>query len=222
MTKEEVIGKIREVGIVPVVRARSLRIARLAVDAVCAGELPIVEITMTVPDATEVIRQVVRENDAAVLTGAGTVTTAEQARACIDAGAQFLVSPGLSAEVLGVAASHGVLAIPGVLTPTEVMAALALGVNLVKVFPSGNVGGPRYIKALRGPFPKLQMIPTGGVTLANAREFIESGALALGVGSELIDEAALLKGKGALVTERARQFVEAVRHSRDQFKRMVI
>ncbi len=221
MTKDEVIGKICEVGIVPVVRARSLRSARLAVEALCAGDLPIVEITMTVPDATEVIRQVVRENGGAVLTGAGTVTTAEQARACLDAGAQFLVSPGLSAAVLSVAASCGVLAIPGVLTPTEVMAAVALDVNLVKVFPSGNVGGPRYIKALRGPFPKLQMIPTGGVTLANAREFIESGALALGVGSELIDEEALLNGNSALVTERARQFVEAVRHPRDQFKRRV-
>jgi 2-dehydro-3-deoxyphosphogluconate aldolase/(4S)-4-hydroxy-2-oxoglutarate aldolase len=218
MTKDEVIERIRAVGVVPVVRARSLRIARLAVDAMCAGDLPIVEITMTVPDATEVIRQVVRENGAAVLIGAGTVTTAEQARECIDAGAQFIVSPGLSAEVLGVAESCGVPAIPGVLTPTEVMAAVTLGVNLVKVFPIGNIGGARYIKALRGPFPNLQMIPTGGVTLANAREFLDAGALALGVGSELVDEEALLNGKGAQVAERARQFVEAVKHARDETK----
>lgn len=214
MTVEEVVRKIGEVGIIPVVRAPSLRVARLAVEAICAGGLPIVEITMTVPDAPEVIRQVVSEYGKNVLAGAGTVTTAEQARACLDAGAQFLVSPGFSVDVLRVAASRQVLAIPGVITPTEVMAAQAAGVNLVKVFPCGNFGGPRYIKDLKGPFPKLQMVPTGGVSLANVVEYISAGAFALGVGSELVNEVALSQEKSALVTNCARQFVEAVRQAR--------
>lgn len=214
MTVEEVAQRIGHIGIIPVVRAHSIHIARLAVEAICAGGIPIAEITMTVPDAPEVIRQVVREYGKDILTGAGTVTTAEQARACLDAGAQFLVSPGFSASVLRVAASRGVLAIPGVLTPSEVMAAQEAGINLVKVFPCGSAGGPRHLKALHGPFPELQIIPTGGVTLANVGEYIASGAFALGVGSELVNEAALNQDKGATVTDTARRFVEAVRHAR--------
>jgi len=214
MTVEEVAAKIGEVGIVPVIRAQSLRVASLAVEAVCAGGLPIVEITMTVPGAVEVIEQVVSKYGKNILTGAGTVTRAEQARACIDAGAQFLVSPGLSSQVLRVAASRKVLAIPGVLTPTELMAAQEAGVTLVKVFPCGSAGGPRHIKALRGPFPGLRMIPTGGVTLANVGEYLAAGAFALGVGSELVNEKALDQNKSALVTECTCQFMEAVRRAR--------
>jgi 2-dehydro-3-deoxyphosphogluconate aldolase/(4S)-4-hydroxy-2-oxoglutarate aldolase len=214
VTVEEVAQRIGQIGIIPVVRAHSIHVARLAVEAICAGGIPIAEITMTVPDAPEVIRQVVREYGKDILTGAGTVTTAEQARACLDAGAQFLVSPGFSASVLRAAASRGVLAIPGVLTPSEVMAAQEAGINLVKVFPCGSAGGPLHLKALHGPFPELQMIPTGGVTLANVGEYIASGAFALGVGSELVNEAALNQDKGATVTDTARRFVEAVRHAR--------
>lgn len=214
MTVEEVVAKMGEVGIVPVIRAQSLRTASLAVEAICAGGIPIVEITMTVPNAVEVIREVVSRYGRDVLAGAGTVTTSDQARACLDAGAQFLVSPGLSTSVLRMAATENVLAVPGVFTPTEIMAAQELGVNLVKIFPCGSASGPRHIKALKGPFPKLRMIPTGGVTLANAEEYISAGAFALGIGSELVNEAALCDGRDGQVAECARQFLEAVRRAR--------
>lgn len=214
MTVEEVAQKIGEIGIIPVIRAQSFRVASLAVEAVCSGGIPIVEITMTVPNAVEVIRQVVSNYGKDILTGAGTVTHPDQARACIDAGAQFLVSPGLSTAVIRIAAAEKVLAIPGVFTPTEIMAAQESGINLVKLFPCGSAGGARHIKALRGPFPKLRMIPTGGVTLANVGEYIAAGSFALGVGSELVNEAALCDDKNEQVADCARQFVEAVRRGR--------
>jgi 2-dehydro-3-deoxyphosphogluconate aldolase / (4S)-4-hydroxy-2-oxoglutarate aldolase len=214
VTIEEVVRKIGEVGIVPVVRAASPSVACLAAEAVYAGGIPIVEITMTVPDATEVIRQVVKEFGNNVLVGAGTVTTADQASACLEAGAQFLVSPGFSPSVLGVAASRDVLAIPGVLTPTEAMMAQEAAASLLKVFPCANLGGPSYIKALKGPFPTARMIPTGGVTLANVNEYISAGAFAVGVGSELVNESALNQRKAQWVIECARQFVQAVGQAR--------
>jgi 2-dehydro-3-deoxyphosphogluconate aldolase/(4S)-4-hydroxy-2-oxoglutarate aldolase len=214
VTIEEVVRKIGEVGVVPVIRAKSPSTACLAAEAVSAGGIPIVEITMTVPDAIEVIQRVVKEFGKDVLTGAGTVITADQARACLDAGAQFLVSPGFSPGVLEVAASRDVLAIPGVLTPTEVMLAQQANPALLKVFPCGNLGGPLYVRALRGPFPKARMIPTGGITLANVKEYISAGAFAIGVGSELVNEAALNQGRSPAVTECARQFLEAVRQAR--------
>lgn len=213
MTVEEVVRRIGEIGIIPVVRAHSVQVARLAAEAICAGGLPIIEITMTVPNAPEVIRQVVNEYGRELLTGAGTVTTAGQAQACLDAGAQFLVSPGLCASVLPLAAARRVLAIPGVLTPSEVVAVQELGVNLVKVFPCGSAGGARHIKALKGPFPNLAMIPTGGITLANVGEYISAGAFALGVGSELVNEASLLKDTTSVVQE-TRKFLAALREAR--------
>jgi len=214
MTIEEVVAKIGAVGIIPVIRAQSLRTASLAVEAICAGGIPIVEITMTVPNAVAVIREVVSRYGRDVLAGAGTVTTSDQARACLDAGAQFLVSPGLSTSVLRMAAAENVLAVPGAFTPTEVMTAQEAGVNLVKIFPCGSAGGARHIRALKGPFPKLRVIPTGGVTLANAGEYISAGAFALGIGSELVNEAALCDGQSGQVADCARQFVEAVRRAR--------
>jgi 2-dehydro-3-deoxyphosphogluconate aldolase / (4S)-4-hydroxy-2-oxoglutarate aldolase len=214
MTAAEVARKIGQIGIIPVIRAQSFRIVSLAVEAVSSGGIPVVEITMTVPNAVEVIRQVVRTYGKQILTGAGTVTTADQARACLDAGAQFLVSPGFSTAVLHIAAAKKVLAVPGVFTATEIMAAQDAGISLVKVFPCGSAGGARHLKALRGPFPTLQMIPTGGVTLANAGEYIAAGAFALGVGSELVNETALCDDKNGAVTDCARQFVEAVRRAR--------
>jgi 2-dehydro-3-deoxyphosphogluconate aldolase/(4S)-4-hydroxy-2-oxoglutarate aldolase len=214
MTSEEAIKKIAEVGIVPVVRAGSLDEARRAVDAVYAGGICVIEITMTVPDAPAMIREVVRQYGDKVLTGAGTVVNEAQAKMCVDAGAEFLVSPGLSARVLRAAAALGKLAIPGALTPTEVMQALDAGANLIKVFPCGSVGGPKYLKALKAPFPEVSFIPTGGVNLANAGEFFAAGAFALGVGADLVDLAALRANNAAKVTEGARALVEAVRKAR--------
>jgi len=167
MTIEDVIHRIGEIGIVPVVRAATFEDATSAVEAICAGGIPILEITMTVPNAASVIRHLAREYGSTVLIGAGTVTTAEQAERCIGAGAEFIVSPGLSLPVLGVAQARAKLAIPGALTPTELMHAQENGAKLIKIFPCGNVGGPKYLRSLRAPFPNVALIPTGGVNASN-------------------------------------------------------
>ena len=215
MTIDDVIRRIGEIGIVPVVRAAAVDEATRAVEAICAGGIPIVEITMTVPDAITVIRQVARQYGKDVLLGAGTVTTAPQAEQCIAAGAEFIVSPGLSFPVLAAAQACGKLAIPGALTPTELMNAQQNGAKLIKIFPCGNVGGPKYLKSLRGPFPDAALIPTGGVNAANAAEFIAAGAFALGVGAELVNAAALREGNLARIEQAARELVGAVLTARE-------
>jgi 2-dehydro-3-deoxyphosphogluconate aldolase/(4S)-4-hydroxy-2-oxoglutarate aldolase len=214
MTIEEAIATIKKVGIVPVIRAANVEEARKAVEAVCTGGIPIVEITMTVPDAPKLIRSVVEQQGSRVLTGAGTVLTGEQAKACIDAGAEFVVSPGLSLPVLEVARSRGKLAIPGALTPTELINAISAGAQVVKIFPCGNVGGPKYMKALRGPFPNVALIPTGGVNAGNAADYFAAGAFALGVGADLVDLTAIREGRMDKVTAAARELAEAVRAAR--------
>jgi 2-dehydro-3-deoxyphosphogluconate aldolase / (4S)-4-hydroxy-2-oxoglutarate aldolase len=204
MTPEQILKRIGEIGIVPVVRASSSQHALDAVEAIEAGGIPIVEITMTVPNAAATIREVLQRCGDRVLVGAGTVCNAAQARECLDAGAQFLVSPGLSVAVLEVARTLGALAIPGALTPTEIMAAAEAGAKVIKIFPCGSVGGPKYIKALRGPFPDLHFIPTGGVNPANAPEFFASGAFAIGMGSDLVDAVALREGRKHEVVQTCR------------------
>ena len=216
MTIEDVIRRIGEIGIVPVVRAATVEDATRAVEAICAGGIPILEITMTVPNATSVIRHVVREHGNSALIGAGTVTTGEQAEQCIRAGAEFLVSPGMSTHVLAVAQACAKLAIPGALTPTELMHAQDNGAKLIKIFPCGNVGGAKYLQSLRGPFPNVALIPTGGVSASNATDYIAAGAFALGVGGDLINAAALREGNLAKITRAARELVEAVRAARGQ------
>jgi 2-dehydro-3-deoxyphosphogluconate aldolase/(4S)-4-hydroxy-2-oxoglutarate aldolase len=216
MTIEDVIRRIGEIGIVPVVRAATVEDATRAVEAICAGGIPSLEITMTVPNATSVIRHVVREHGNSALIGAGTVTTGEQAEQCIRAGAEFLVSPGMSTHVLAVAQACAKLAIPGALTPTELMHAQDNGAKLIKIFPCGNVGGAKYLQSLRGPFPNVALIPTGGVSASNATDYIAAGAFALGVGGDLINAAALREGNLAKITQAARELVEAVRAARGQ------
>jgi 2-dehydro-3-deoxyphosphogluconate aldolase / (4S)-4-hydroxy-2-oxoglutarate aldolase len=219
MTIDEVIQKIGEVGIVPVVRAATVDEATRAVEAICAGGIPVVEITMTVPDAVTVIREVAQKYRDKVLVGAGTVTNAEQAESCIRAGAQFLVSPGLAVSVLSVAQSNHMLAIPGALTPTELMNAHEHGARLIKIFPCGNVGGAKYLRSLRAPFPHASLIPTGGVNAANAAEFIAAGAFALGVGADLVDAAALRAGNLEKITSAARELAQAVSSAREALKK---
>jgi 2-dehydro-3-deoxyphosphogluconate aldolase/(4S)-4-hydroxy-2-oxoglutarate aldolase len=219
MNIDDVIRKIGEVGVIPVVRARTVDEATRAVDAISAGGIPIVEITMTVPDAISVIRDVALQHGAHALVGAGTVVTAEQAEACIRAGAEFVVSPGLSLPVLSVAQASAKLAIPGALTPTELMNARAHGARLIKIFPCGNVGGPRYLRSLRAPFPDANLIPTGGVNAANAGEFVAAGAFALGVGADLIDAVALREGNLEKITQAARELVRAVASARAELAR---
>jgi 2-dehydro-3-deoxyphosphogluconate aldolase / (4S)-4-hydroxy-2-oxoglutarate aldolase len=211
---EDVIRKIGEVGIVPVVRAASVTEANRAVEAILAGGIPVVEITMTVPGAVSVIREVVKQYGDRVLVGAGTVTNAEQAESCVRAGAEFLVSPGMSLPVLSVARASEKLAIPGALTPTELMNAEEHGAKLVKIFPCGSVGGPKYLKSLKAPFPSASLIPTGGVNAANAAEFIAAGAFALGVGADLVDAAALHEGNLEKIIAAAKELVSAVAAAR--------
>jgi 2-dehydro-3-deoxyphosphogluconate aldolase / (4S)-4-hydroxy-2-oxoglutarate aldolase len=218
MTIEEVIRRIEEIGIVPVVRAATVEEATRAVQAICAGGIPVVEITMTVPNAVSVIREVAQQYRDRVLIGAGTVTTAEQAESCFRAGAEFLVSPGLAASVLSVARAAEKLAIPGALTPTELMNAYDHGARLVKIFPCGNVGGPKYLRSLKAPFPNAQLIPTGGVNAANAADFIAAGAFALGVGADLVDAAALREGNLEKITAAARELVDAVASARQALR----
>jgi 2-dehydro-3-deoxyphosphogluconate aldolase/(4S)-4-hydroxy-2-oxoglutarate aldolase len=215
MTIEDVIRRIGEIGIVPVVRAATVEDATRAVEAICAGGIPILEITMTVPNALAVIRHVIREHGSAALIGAGTVTTGEQADQCIRAGAEFLVSPGLSTHVLAVAQACAKLAIPGALTPTELMHAQDHGAKLIKIFPCGNVGGPKYLRSLRAPFPHASLIPTGGVNAANAADYVAAGAFALGVGGDLVDPAALRAGNLEKITQAARELVQVVHAARE-------
>lgn len=214
MSIEDVVQKIGEVGIIPVVRAASVTEANRAVEAILAGGIPVVEITMTVPGAVSVIREVVKQYADKVLVGAGTVTNAEQAESCVRAGAEFLVSPGLSLPVLSVARASEKLAIPGALTPTELMNAQEHGARLVKIFPCGNVGGPKYLKSLKAPFPSASLIPTGGVNAANAAEFIAAGAFALGVGADLVDPVALREGNLEKISTAARELASAVANAR--------
>jgi 2-dehydro-3-deoxyphosphogluconate aldolase/(4S)-4-hydroxy-2-oxoglutarate aldolase len=216
MDKQKVRERILEIGIVPVVRASSAGEACIAAEAVCQGGIPIVEITMTVPGAVELIRELVKNCGSEVLIGAGTVLNAEAARRCLDAGAQFLVSPGLNLQTVAFAAQEKILVMAGALTPTEVMAAWDAGADFVKVFPCGQVGGAKYIKALKGPFPQIPFIPTGGVNLNTAAEFLEAGCVALGIGGELVQADALKANKPEIIVENARRFLAIVQHTRAQ------
>src|SRR5689334_21987769 len=214
MTKEQTAQRMTDIGIVPVVRAQSASHAIAAAEAVCAGGITIVEVTMTVPGAIEVIAQLAQSIGKEVLIGAGTVLDAETARRCLDAGAEFLVSPGFDLETVKLANREGKLIMAGALTPTEVIAAWKAGSDFVKIFPCGNLGGPKYIKALKGPLPQVPMIPTGSVNLETAADFIKAGAAALGIGGELISPAALKSGDTSEITRIARLFLAAVAEAR--------
>lgn len=215
MSKQEIRARIEKIGIVPVVRAASAQEARFAAEAVCDGGIPIVEITMTVPGAVGVIAELVKTMPE-VLVGAGTVLDAEAARKCAEAGAQFLVTPGFDAGTVAAASELDLLIMAGALTPTEVITAWKSGADFVKVFPCGNLGGAAYIKALKGPLPQVPLVPTGGVNLETAGDYIRAGAAALGVGGELILKEALETHKAEMIRGLAARFVELVREARNR------
>ncbi len=219
MTKEEIRRRILDVGIVPVLRASSAKLAMAAAEAICAGGIPIIEVTMTVPKAVDVIAQLASSIGSDVLIGAGTVLSAEDARRCIGAGAEFIVSPAFDAETVKLVNQENRLMMAGGLTPTEVVTAWKAGSDFVKVFPCGNVGGPKYIKSLKAPLPQIPLVPTGGVTLTTAAAFIRAGAAALGIGSELISEAALTSGDFGQITRTAEEFVAIVREEYEHLYR---
>jgi 2-dehydro-3-deoxyphosphogluconate aldolase / (4S)-4-hydroxy-2-oxoglutarate aldolase len=209
---------IERVGIVPVVRAPSPQLAIRAAEAVLAGGISIFEITMTVPDAAGVIRALRDRFGDRALVGAGTVLSAADARHCIEAGARFVVSPGLDLATIEATHAAGLPIMPGALTPTEVITAWKAGAEMVKIFPASAMGGPKYLRALRGPLPQVKLLPTGGVNESTAGEYIAAGAAALGVGSELVDMAALKAGDDAAITARARALVAAVKAARAKDK----
>lgn len=214
MNKQDVLRRVAEVGIVPVVRASSAEEAIEVVEAIRAGGISVLEITMTVPRAVRVIEQVVDTYGDEVVVGAGTVLDAETARACILAGATFVVSPALNTGTIEMCRRYSVAVLPGALTPTEVVTAWAAGADVVKIFPCGALGGAKYLKSLKAPLPHIEMIPTGGVSLSTAASFIEAGALALGVGADLVDTQAIRDGQPEKVTEAARAYIAAVRDAR--------
>lgn len=205
---------IERVGLIPVLRAKSTAQGRAVVEAMVAGGVNIVEVTMTVPGAIDLLKELKREYGDKLLLGSGTVTTAEQAQATIDAGAEFVVSPSLHPNVIAATKRNKKISCPGALTPTEAITAWNAGADYVKIFPCSAVGGASYLKALLAPFPHLKLIPTGGVTLQSAASFIKAGARALGVGSDLVNLAAVDSGNSETITETARAYLKALAEAR--------
>ena len=201
---------LERVGLIPVLRARNAGQAHAVVQALLLGGINVVEVTMTVPGAVEVLAELKNEYGAKLLLGSGTVTTAAQAEATIDAGAEFVVSPSLHPAVIAVTKARGKISIPGALTPTEAITAWELGADYVKIFPCSAVGGAGYLKALLAPFPQLKLIPTGGVTLQNAASYFEAGARAVGVGGDLVNLAAIDQGTPETITDAARAWLKVI------------
>jgi 2-dehydro-3-deoxyphosphogluconate aldolase/(4S)-4-hydroxy-2-oxoglutarate aldolase len=213
MTRQEIRARIEEIGIIPAIRVSSADDALFAAEAVSESAIPIVEVTMTVPGAVEVIRQLTSHNPD-VLVGAGTLFDADRARRCLDAGASFLTTPGLDMEIVNFALERDVVVFPGALTPTEVSMAWKAGVDFVKVFPCFANGGPAYIQALKGPFATVPLIASGGVNQMNAMDFIRAGAAALGIGRDLIHQDAIRRRERGWITELARRYTKIVAEAR--------
>jgi 2-dehydro-3-deoxyphosphogluconate aldolase / (4S)-4-hydroxy-2-oxoglutarate aldolase len=212
--QEETKKTLEQVGLIPVLRASSVQAGQALVDAMMAGGITVVEVTMTVPDALILLHELKQQHGNSLLLGSGTVTDAAQAEATIDAGAEFVVSPSLHLDVIAKTKELGKVSIPGALTPTEVITAWRAGADYVKVFPCSAMGGASYLKSLLAPFPELKLIPTGGVTLQTAADFLKAGARALGVGQDLVNTAAIAEGKPEIVTNAARAYLEAIRSAR--------
>lgn len=218
MNREEVRARIEAIGIIPAIRVSSAEDALLAAEAVTRGGIPIVELTMTVPGAVEVIASLVKAQPELIV-GAGTIWDLETAGRCLDAGASFLTSTGLDLELVEFAHKRNVVVFPGVLTPTELMMAWKAGSDFVKIFPCSQLGGPGYIKTLKAPFPKVPLIASGGVTQQNAAEFILAGAAAIGVGGHLIPRRSIELRQPHRIHELASRFVNAVQTARHQLNR---
>ncbi|HTC88736.1 MAG TPA: bifunctional 4-hydroxy-2-oxoglutarate aldolase/2-dehydro-3-deoxy-phosphogluconate aldolase [Bryobacteraceae bacterium] len=213
MTKQEVRARIEELAIVPAVRAANAEDALFAAEAVSRGGLPIVELTMTVPNATELIAHLIQKHPHMVV-GAGTVLDLETARACLAAGANFITSPGLDLDIVEFAAQAGVIVMPGVLTPSEIIAAVKSGADFVKIFPCAQVGGVDYLRALKGPFPHVSFIAAGGVNQQTAGKYLAAGAAAVGIGADLVPPRAIEIREAEWIEELARRYVQTVQHLR--------
>jgi 2-dehydro-3-deoxyphosphogluconate aldolase/(4S)-4-hydroxy-2-oxoglutarate aldolase len=218
MKRDAVLAAIMEIGIVPVVRTESTEGAIRSIEAIFRGGIRTAEITMTVPGAIRALEKVADKFGDQMILGAGTVLDPETARACMLAGAEFFVTPSLNLKTIEMAKRYSKVITPGALTPTEVVAAWQAGGDAVKVFPCSAVGGAKYIKALRAPFPQIEMIPTGGVSLETIGDFLRAGACAVAVGAELIDNANIRDGHYEVFEERAKRFLAVIAKTREQMK----
>jgi 2-dehydro-3-deoxyphosphogluconate aldolase/(4S)-4-hydroxy-2-oxoglutarate aldolase len=218
MQKKEILNFITDIGIVPVVRTTSAESAIKAIEAIYKGGIRAAEITMTVPGAVKALEKVADQFGDKIVLGAGTVLDAETARICMLAGAEFFVTPSLKIATIEMAKRYSKVVCPGAMTPTEVLTAWDAGADIVKIFPAGNLGGPKYIKALKGPFPQIEMIPTGGVNLETAGDFLKAGACAVAVGGELVDAKSIKEGRYDLIEAKARQYLEVVAKARAEMQ----
>ncbi len=215
MLKANVLAAMREIGIVPVLRAQSVEQCMRLAEAIADGGVTCLEITMTVPGALEVMRRLAKERPD-ILIGAGTVLDPETARMCILEGAHFVVSPALNLRTVEMCQRYSIAVLPGALTPTEIVTAWQAGADVVKVFPCSAMGGASYLKSVKAPLPQVELIPTGGVSLATAEEFLKAGAFALGVGADLADVKSVAEGRPEVVSESARRYLGIVRAYRER------
>jgi 2-dehydro-3-deoxyphosphogluconate aldolase/(4S)-4-hydroxy-2-oxoglutarate aldolase len=214
MTKQQVRARIEEVRIIPAVRAANSEDALFAAEAVSRGGIPIVELTTTVPNATELIAHLIKKHPHMVV-GAGTVLDIETARACLAAGAKFITSPGLDMEIVQFTVKAGVIAMPGALTPSEIIAAVKAGADFVKIFPCSQVGGVDYLHALKNPFPHVSFIAAGGVNQQTAGKYLAAGAAAVGIGADLVPPRAIAIREADWIEELARRYVHTVKYLRE-------
>ena len=212
MNKSDVIKWIADVGVIPVIRASSAEEALSVVEALAEGGITCIEVTMTVPDAMDVIAGLARRDE--LLIGAGTVLDPETARDCIAAGAKFIVSPATNFDTIEYCNQTETVVMPGALTPTEVVNARDAGADFVKVFPADSMGGPKYLRSLKAPLPGIKLIPTGGVSQSTAADFIRAGAEAIGVGADLVDLKAIREGRADDIAQAARNYLEIVKAAR--------
>ncbi|MBS3919677.1 MAG: bifunctional 2-keto-4-hydroxyglutarate aldolase/2-keto-3-deoxy-6-phosphogluconate aldolase [Deltaproteobacteria bacterium] len=214
MEKRDIFNRMIEEGVIPVVRVSSAQEAIEVSDAIKAGGISLIEITMSVQGAIDVIKELTRKYKDEIIMGAGTILDPETGRAALLAGAQFIVSPTLNLDLIQLAHRYSAVVIPGAMTPTEILTAWNAGADMVKVFPAAQLGGPEYLKAIRGPLPQILLVPTGGVNLQNVGAFIKAGATALGVGGELVDKKAVKEKKFNVITENTRAFLKAIKEAR--------
>lgn len=207
------LDKILDTGVIAIVRVASAAAAVGVCNAVSKGGVKVIEVTMTVPGAINAIREFKDMASSDILLGAGTVLDPETARIVILNGADFIVTPNLNVEVIKMAHRYGKVVIPGTFTPTEILAAWDAGADIVKVFPAGVVG-PQYLRDIKGPFPQIRLTPTGGVTIENTPDFIRAGASCVSAATSLVDKKALAEKRFDVITEKARQFIEAVKVGR--------
>ena len=214
MEKRDIFNRMMSEGLIPVIRVSSAQEAVDVADAIKEGGVTLIEITMSVPGAIDTIKELTRKYKDEIIMGAGTILDPETARAVLLAGAQFIVTPTLNLDVIQLAHRYSAVVVPGAMTPTEILTAWNAGADMVKVFPAAQLGGPEYLKAIRGPLPQILLVPTGGVNLQNAGAFIKAGAAALGAGGELVDKKAVKEKKFNIITENTRAFLKVIKEAR--------